>query len=61
MTGCNMACCEQREHAAVAPAAYVLPAPATMAAPVVAARIPQAETLNNLFVSLDPLYPPPRA
>ena len=61
MTDCNMACCEQHEHAAIAPVAYVLPAPATTAAPVVTARKPQAETPNNFFVSLDPLYPPPRA
>jgi hypothetical protein len=61
MTNCNMSCCDQQEGAPMAPVAYVLPAPVSLASPAVAARARQAATTNDFFVTLDPLFPPPRA
>jgi len=61
MPDCNMSCCEQKERASVAPVAYLLPDPLSLAAPVVTARSLQVATPNSFFVSLDPLSPPPRA
>jgi len=61
MTNCKMSCCDQQEHAPIAPVAYVVPAPASLASLAVAARAPLAATPNSFFVALDPLFPPPRA
>jgi hypothetical protein len=61
MTNCNMSCCDQQQRAPIAPVAYVLPAPASLASLALAARTPQAATPNSFFVAIDPLSPPPRA
>jgi len=56
-----MSCCDQQGRAPIAPVTYVLPDAAPLAAPGITALPLPAASANGLFVSRDPLYPPPRA
>ncbi len=61
MSDCGMSCCEQQEHAAIAPVAYVLPVAIPLAAPVLQARRTFAAQPTEFLRSIEPLSPPPRA
>lgn len=61
MAGCNMSCCDQQELGPISPVAYVLPASVSLASLDLLARHLPAAPRNKLFVSLDTLYPPPKA
>ena len=61
MANCGMSCCDQQEHAAIAPVAYVVPAATSLAVPVLLARETSTAQPVEFLRSIEPLSPPPRA
>src|SRR5271165_7670886 len=53
MANCSMACCQQQDRAPIPPAAYVMPPPVSIAAPVVAASAFVAQQPNEFLRSAE--------
>jgi hypothetical protein len=60
MTDCSMRCCQSSDHPLVAPLAFVLPVPASLAGPDGATTAAPLLKLNGLPQSSGVLSPPPR-
>jgi hypothetical protein len=60
MTDCSMRCCQNSDHALLAPVAFVLPVPASLVIPDGAVTAAPVLRLNGLPRSSEVLAPPPR-
>src|SRR5580700_9395144 len=60
LAACSMSCCQNLQHAPIAPMVYVIASPPRISTPLAQRHVAQAAPRNAYGHSSEPLSPPPR-